>query len=206
MQRTNNERILLVDDSLHRCKLIARVLAGSGYVVHAAHTGEEGLVLVGREPTPDLVLMDVLLPGISGIEACRRICEPAQRKSPPVLLLSARATRTTEQAEGLEAGAVGYIAWPISARELNARVSAALGTNRQPREETTELSPRQLEVVAWLAAGLTTKEIAGKLGVTVRTAETHRAAILRRLGMHSSTHLVRYAIERGITPESLGLL
>lgn len=207
MQRMNNKRILLVDDSLQRCSVIARVLAGSGCVVHAAHTGEEGLVLVGREPTPDLVLMDVLLPGISGIEACRRICEPAPKKSPPVLLLSARATRTTEQAEGLEAGAVGYIAWPVSARELKARVSAALGTNRhQQKEATPELSPRQLEVVAWLAAGLTTKEIAGKLGVTVRTAETHRAAILRRLGMHSSTHLVRYAIERGITPESLGLL
>ena len=205
MQQERSRRILLVDDSLERGGLISRVLAKAGYAVNTVLTGEECLSLIGRQPV-DLVLMDVVLPGISGIETCRRLCHSASRKSPPVLLISAIAIRSADQAEGLEAGAIGYIAWPISARELHARVSAALGTNRQPREETTELSPRQREVVAWLAAGLTTKEIAGKLGVSVRTAETHRAAILRRLGLHSSTHLVRYAIERGITPESLGLL
>lgn len=206
MQSADAKRILLVDDDLQRCSLITRVLAGSGYVVRAAHTGEQALDLVSREPTPDLVLMDVVLPGISGIEACRQIGERARKRSTPVLLMSGCAIGSIEQAEGLEAGAVGYVAWPISARELKARVSAALGTNQRPQSEhTPDLSPRQLEVVAWIAEGLATKEIAVKLGISVRTAETHRAAILRRLGLRSSSLLVRYAIERGITPNTLGL-
>lgn len=204
MAAAKASHILLVDDDLSRAKAMTRVLARAGYVVRVAQTAEQGLELVGVEPHPDLVLMDVVLPGISGIEACRRICERALEKSPPVLLISALATDSVQQAEGLEAGAVGYIALPISMRELKARVSAALGKNQQHRrEDGPELSPRQLEVLAWIAEGLSTKEIAVKLGITVRTAETHRAAIRRRLQLPSSL-LVRYAVERGITPQPPG--
>lgn len=203
MQQETRKRILLVDDNLERGVLISRMLSDATYLTNTVPTGEECLKFLRRHSV-DLVLMDVVLPGISGVETCRRLSMRARRTPPPVLLLSAIAVRSSDQAEGLEAGAIGYIAWPVSARELRARVSAALGTNRLPqKEKAPELSPRQLEVVAWIAAGLTTKEIAGKLGVAVRTAETHRAAILRRLEFRSSTLLVRYAIERGITPESL---
>jgi DNA-binding NarL/FixJ family response regulator len=206
MQRTNPKHILLVDDNLQRCGAIARILSSAGYSVRTAHSAEEGLDLIDRQPAPDLVLMDVRLPGISGLEACRRICSDRRRKPMLILRISSVAVSSTERAKGLEAGAVDYVAWPISSRELKARVSAVLGTNRPAvKEGKLDLSPRQLEVVAWIAEGLTTKEVAAKLGVTVRTAETHRAAILRRLGFHSTAQLVRFAIERGVTTDSLGL-
>ncbi len=205
MKYAGRKRILLIDDSPTRRELIARVLSRSHYAVRATDTAEDGLNLLVRHAF-DLVLMDIILPGVSGIEACRRIVAKNRTRSVPIILLSAIKVSSASQAEGLEAGAIGYLEWPVSARELKARVSAALGTNLpQAAEEIPELSPRQLEVTAWIAEGLTTKEVAEKLQISVRTAETHRAAILRRLGFRSTAHLVGYAIERRITPESLRL-
>jgi len=118
-------RILVVDDEPHSLRLTARVLERASYQVTTAETGEAGLRLV-RIEKPALVLLDVVLPDINGIEVCRRIKADADLANVCVVLLSSSRTASESQAEGLEAGADGYIARPVSNREILARVEAML--------------------------------------------------------------------------------
>ncbi len=121
MGANGKERILIVDDNPHLLKGQARILEKAGYETFQADTGEEG-VEIARKVAPDLVLLDVLLPGIDGREACRRIKE--KNSGIFVILLSSLNITSDQQAEGLEVGADGYIARPVTNRELVARVRA----------------------------------------------------------------------------------
>ena len=114
-------RVLLVEDDSHVRYATARLLEGAGYEVSEAQTGNEGLRLA-QEQKPDLVLLDVALPDIDGFEVCQRIKEEPALAGCFVILASGVRTESDGQGEGLEAGADGYIARPISSRELLARV------------------------------------------------------------------------------------
>lgn len=117
--------ILLVDDDRLVLEALRRLLAPQGYTLFAACSGAEALRLA-REQRPDLVLLDVVLPDLDGLEVCRRIkADPATAAS-MVILLSGVKTSSDAQADGLEAGADGYVVRPISNRELAARVEAQL--------------------------------------------------------------------------------
>jgi PAS domain S-box-containing protein len=118
-------KILVVVDEPNSLRLTGRVLERAGYHVITAATGEDGLRRVRREK-PTLVLLDVLLPDINSTEVCRRIKADASLADICVVLISASETASERQAEGLEAGADGYIARPVSNRELLARVEAML--------------------------------------------------------------------------------
>ncbi|MBN1581734.1 MAG: PAS domain-containing protein [Anaerolineae bacterium] len=118
-------QILIVDDEPHSLFLTSRVLQKAGYETLEASTGQEGLQLASQE-RPDLVLLDVMLPDINGIELCKRIKTQARAARTFVILLSASAITSELQASGLEAGADGYVARPVSNRELLARVEAML--------------------------------------------------------------------------------
>ncbi|NIN65446.1 MAG: response regulator, partial [Anaerolineae bacterium] len=123
-------------------------LRGAGYEVVEASTGSDGLRLV-REKEPDLVLLDVMLPDINGIEVCRQIKANADLTGIHVVVLSAFQTTPDDQADGLEAGADGYIARPITNRELLARVEAVLRLKRAEhalRERTRQLEERVKEL------------------------------------------------------------
>ncbi len=130
-------RILVVDDTPEILELTGALLREAGYAVIEARCGEEAIRLATASP-PDLVLLDVMLPDLSGFEVCRRLkAEPEVRKCAVVLISSAE-TASETQAEGLEGGADGYIARPISNRELLARVEAMLRLKRA--EEATRTS------------------------------------------------------------------
>jgi len=116
-------RVLIVDDDADVLRAHSRLLKGAGYRVIEASTGGEGLRLA-RENRPNLILLDVVLPDVDGVEVCRRLrADPALRGT-FIVLLSGLKTASDEQAEGLEGGADGYIARPISNRELLARVQS----------------------------------------------------------------------------------
>ena len=117
--------ILVVDDNPLVLLGTSRVLRAAGYTVIEASTGEEGLRLV-RERRPDLVLMDVCLPGISGLEAVQEIKADPELATIFVVIISASATSSERQAGGLDVGAEGYIVRPIPYQELLARVNAFL--------------------------------------------------------------------------------
>jgi two-component system cell cycle response regulator DivK len=118
------ERILVVEDNAKNLKLIRDVLQFSGYEVVEARSGEEGVELAGRH-SPDLVLMDLQLPGMDGVEALRLLRADPVTKSVPVVAVTAFAMET-DRDRTLHAGFDGYVEKPISVRALPSQVKSFL--------------------------------------------------------------------------------
>ena len=112
--------VLIVEDELAQREVLAYNLKAEGFDVVAAEDGEEGLLLV-EEEAPDVIVLDWMLPGISGSEICRRLKTRASTKSIPVIMLSAR-SEEVDKVRGLEIGADDYVVKPYSVKELMARV------------------------------------------------------------------------------------
>jgi len=211
-------RILVVDDhDLMRRGIKTLLSAKPGWeVVGEAHTGREA-VTKAEELKPDIVILDVSMPDLNGIEAARRI-----RKSCPnteVLVLS---VHYSDQliCDVLEAGVRGYIVKSDSDRDLviaveklaehkpffTPRATEVILSNfngNRPRVDLPEtlrdrLTSREREIVQLLAEGKSSKEVASSLWLSVKTVETHRANIMRKLQLHSVTELVRYAVRNQI--------
>jgi PAS domain S-box-containing protein len=125
----NTTKVLVTDDDPDVLLLTTTVLRRAGYEVLAAATGHEGLMAV-RAHRPDVVLMDVVLPDISGIEACRQIKEDDDLKDIFVILTSGIQTSSDHQAKGLNMGADGFIVKPISNKELLARIQSMVRIKR----------------------------------------------------------------------------
>jgi CheY-like chemotaxis protein len=106
--------ILVVEDNERNLKLLRDVLEYAGYDVHAARTAEDGITLAANEP-PDLVLMDLQLPGIDGVEALRRLRESPRTADIPVVAVTAQAMKQDRE-RALRAGFDGYVEKPISVR------------------------------------------------------------------------------------------
>ena len=136
-------RVLVVDDSAPNVKLLEDLLAFHGFEVHAAASGEAALAAV-REASPDLVLLDVLMPGMSGYDVCRALRADAAHAMLPIVILTALDEREA-RARGLEAGADDFISRPLHAPELIARVRSLLRIKRL--YETVQRQAAQL--AAW---------------------------------------------------------
>jgi DNA-binding response OmpR family regulator len=118
---TTTPRVLNIEDDPNVAEVVTRYLEREGYVVEAADDGLEGLERALSDP-PDLVVLDLMLPALSGLEVCRRL----RAKAPvPVIMLTARGEEV-DRIAGLELGADDYVAKPFSPRELTARVKAVL--------------------------------------------------------------------------------
>jgi two-component system response regulator MprA len=128
------ERILVVDDDIAITAALRRALSFDGYNVSIAHDGEEGLRAV-RDQAPDLVVLDVLMPGIDGLEFCRRL---RGGDDTPVLMLTAR-DEIADRVRGLDAGADDYLVKPFATDELLARVRALLRRREQHRDTAATL-------------------------------------------------------------------
>jgi DNA-binding response OmpR family regulator len=117
-------RLLVVEDDEDFRAVLKDVLGGAGYEVHAAVNGEEGLALYA-EKSPDLVVLDVHLPDMTGIDICRRIRGAGPRPGTPIILCTVRA-EFGPVSEGLAAGADDYVVKPFEVHDLLARVESAL--------------------------------------------------------------------------------
>ena len=135
------ESVLVVDDEEDILELVTYNLAKEGYQVSAASTGEEGLNLV-RSRKPDLVVLDLMLPGTDGLEICRAIKADPKTNKTPVIMLTAKGEEA-DIVQGLELGADDYITKPFSPRVLLARVKAVLRRDasggRNPKTSTSEI-------------------------------------------------------------------
>ncbi len=139
----NKETILLIEDEKNIFELLKYNLQKEGFKIFWAPDGKEGLELFSREK-PDLVLLDLMLPGLDGLEVCRRLREKAGF-SVPIIMLTARSDEI-DKILGLEMGADDYITKPFSVRELLARIKAALRRTQTP-EKGEKISRGFLELI-----------------------------------------------------------
>jgi two-component system phosphate regulon response regulator PhoB len=140
-------RILVVDDTPMNVKLLEGVLSGHGYAVSTAPSGPVALERV-REDRPDLVLLDVVMPEMSGYEVCRRLRADEATRLLPVIMVTAL-DPSTERVKGIEAGADDYLTKPFSPKELAARIKAVL-RRRAPQlaDDVVEIGGLRLDPAA----------------------------------------------------------
>lgn len=208
-----NIKIVVVDDHTIVRQGLKMILAAQPdiEVVGEAANGREAVDLV-QKLKPDIVLMDVAMPELNGIDATRRMVEANSRLKILVLSMHKEAVYVREI---LRAGARGYILKDAIDTELLSAVrSVARGDGyispavsgallNDYRKDVTDpadlLSNREREVLQLIAEGKTNKEIAGKLNLSVYTIDSHRGKIMEKLNLHSTGELVRFAIKHGLT-------
>jgi len=127
MEQTKQAAILVVDDDAFNLKLLKIPLAAEGYAVRTAASGEEALASVA-EQLPDLILLDVMMPGIDGFEVTRRLKADARTRSIPIIMVTALEDRES-RIKGLENGAEEFLTKPVSRAELQMRVKSLLKLN-----------------------------------------------------------------------------
>jgi DNA-binding NarL/FixJ family response regulator len=198
-------RVVVADDhSMFRQGLVALLgEAGGIEVIGQASRGDEALRLIG-ELSPDVAILDVSMPGATGIEVAQRLT--AANAATRVVLLTMHADATHAR-QAIEAGVRGYVLKSAVFDELLRAISTALEgglfltatlTAKVVRgDHRPALTERELEILAMIADGKTSRTIARKLGITVRTVETHRANMMAKLDVDNAAALVRYAVENG---------
>ena len=128
MSSANQPRVLVVEDEPAQREVLAYNLEAEGFLVDKAENGEEALLLVD-EALPDVIVLDWMLPNVSGIEICRRLKMRTETRSVPIIMLSAR-SEEVDRVRGLETGADDYVVKPYSVAELMARIRAQLRRTR----------------------------------------------------------------------------
>lgn len=212
---TNKIRVLLVDDHVLVRAGIRSLLEKMPFVEVAgeADNGREALELVRNSP-PDIVLMDIAMKELNGLEASSRMVKEFPQVK--VIILSMLA-KEDFVGQALRSGAKGYLLKDAATTELEKALTTVMqdGTylsstvsrmvaNRNISLENgsqsplDQLTPRQREILQLIAEGKSTKEIAFMLEVSAKTVETHRALLMDRLGIHDVPGLVRYAIRIGL--------
>jgi DNA-binding NarL/FixJ family response regulator len=210
-------RVLLADDhQLFRQGMRSMLANDAGIEVVGEAASGRSAVELARQLVPDVIVMDISMPDLNGIDATRRIKE----RSPGIQVLAVSAHADRRFVTGvLAAGAAGYILKDSAFEELcraihtvagkqvylspavaGGVVEASLGrTPANGASGAAVLTSRQREVLQLLAEGLNAKRIAARLHVSVKTVETHRAQTMKKLGCHSVADLTKYAIREGIT-------
>jgi len=209
-------RLLIVDDhQLVRSGLRRLLEAEEDLTVDDEAGTAHDAVRLARLHKPDLILLDIVMPGGSGIDAIPQILEAAPDAR--ILALSMQDDPSYVR-QAFAAGANGYVLKEAADDELLAAIRevaaggryvdpqlgarlAAADATAQAEAEADPLSDREREVLRLLALGHTNQEISKMLYISVRTAETHRARIMQKLRLDSRAELVRYAIERGLLQE-----
>jgi len=191
--------VLVVDDAPDTLRMLCDALAGEGYTVLVAR---DGLQALGRLDvvTPDAILLDGVMPGLSGFETCQRIKAHPRGGGVPVIFMTGL-SETADVVAGFDAGGVDYVVKPIRIEEVLARLNTHVRNARAARQPAqaaahptppeadrlshAALTPRETEVLAWLARGKTNRDIAEILGMSHRTVNKHLEHIFEKLGVET---------------------
>ncbi|MEL6170759.1 MAG: phosphate regulon transcriptional regulator PhoB [Pseudomonadota bacterium] len=212
--------VLLVEDEPAQREVLAYNLEADGFIVIKAENGEEALMLV-KESAPDLILLDWMLPNVSGIEVCRQLKSRPETRSLPIIMLSAR-SEEVDRVRGLETGADDYVIKPYSVMELMARVRAHLRRTRPATvgerleyqgivldaetyrvtrdEQELKLGPTEFRLLAtfiekpgrvWSREQLLDRVWGRDIYVDTRTVDVHIGRLRKALCLHGGEDLLR---------------
>jgi len=198
--------VLVVDDAPDTLRMLCDALAREGYTVLVARDGPQALARLDVV-TPDAILLDGVMPGWSGFETCQRIKAHPVGQAIPVIFMTGLSD-TTDVVTGFEVGGVDYVVKPIRIEEVLARLNAHVRNARAARQALAQasmqqrplplnaspetdrllqaaLTPRETEVLTWLARGKTNRDIAEILGMSHRTVNKHLEHIFEKLGVET---------------------
>lgn len=205
--------VLVVDDAPDTLRMLCDALAREGYTVLVARDGLQALDRLDVV-VPDAILLDGVMPGLSGFETCQRIKAHPQGETVPVIFMTGL-SETADIVAGFEAGGVDYVVKPLRIEEVLARLNTHVRNARAAREARAAvqrasdassafsvaaaaasaasaerlshaaLTPRETEVLTWLARGKTNRDIADILGMSHRTVNKHLEHIFEKLGVET---------------------
>jgi DNA-binding NarL/FixJ family response regulator len=213
-----NINVMLVDDHRMVSEALSALLSRETdmEVVAIADNGREA-VRVAKEVMPDVIVMDLAMPEMNGLDACRNIISESPECK--VIALSMHSDRRYV-VEALKSGARGYILKESAFTALAGAIRGVMDDNgyldpkitgiimkdyflhmKEPSSDYDQmpLSSREREVLQLIAEGINTKEIAFKLNISIKTVETHRRQIMQKLNLSNIAELTRYAIKEGVT-------
>ena len=206
-------KVVLADDHAIIAEGLARLIGDVADLLGQVNDGRR-LVEEVRRLRPDIVVTDITMPGMSGIDAMRQL--KTEGSEARFIFLTIH-TEARLAAEAMRSGASGYLLKQAAGNELFDAIHAAMSgrtyltplitgdvlrkLTSPPDAAERELTPRQREVLRLLAEGKRMKEIASELDISVRTVENHKAQLLQVLSLGSTADLVRFAIKQHIVPE-----
>jgi DNA-binding NarL/FixJ family response regulator len=210
MTTTKKARILLADDHSLVAAGISKLLEAEFDLIGTVGDGR-ALVASAKADRPDIVLLDISMPILNGIEAARQI--RAALPDVKIIFVTVHSDNAYVM-EAFRAGASGYVLKRSAASELSVAIQEVLNGNlyvtpligkgaveglRNGNEtQTSLLTGRQREVLQLVAEGYSAKEIAGLLGISSKTVEFHKGLIMKKLDLHSTAELTQYALQHGI--------
>jgi DNA-binding NarL/FixJ family response regulator len=197
-------RILVIDDEEQIRRALKSVLQARHYEVELAATAEAGIEATA-EHTPDAIILDLTLPGMSGFEACRQLREWYDG---PILVLSVRAD-DEDKISALDLGADDYLTKPVGKADLLNAIRSRLQradqqtkaefnpdfSSAKPLEKVLDLTPRVAETLLWIAQGKTNGDIASILGISEATVKKHVLEIFQALSVETRTAASLRALE-----------
>lgn len=216
-------RLLMADDHSIMLAGLRKLVEGTCEVIGAVEDGR-ALVEAAEQLRPDLILVDISMPLLNGMDAARQIKKSVPDAKLIFLTMHASPVFATE---ALQAGASGYLLKQSAASELPQAIETVLNgqvyltpaitrpvldsivkrksTPMQLRKSLTQLTPRQREVLQLLAEGKSPKDIAQLLNVSLKTVEFHKTRLMEQLDLHSTLALAKYAIAEGLVSADTGL-
>lgn len=210
-------RLLVVDDEAILLKAVAATLRAEGFDVTTARSGADALVSI-NQTMPDLIISDIRMPGMDGYELARVLRSNARTALVPIVFLTAKGERK-DRIDGFRSGVDAYLTKPFDPDELLAVISGILNRVERTGAEIARLmssvkgeelaatefvfdedfTEAEIRVARFVAEGLSNKEIASELDLSVRTIEGHISNILSKKGWSSRVEIARHIIKRGST-------
>jgi len=198
--------VFVIDDDLSVRKGLRRLLSASGYESEVFASAADFLARA-EHPGPSCLVVDVQLPGLSGIELQETLLHH-QRDEQLVFITGHGNVPMCAQA--MNAGAVDFLSKPFKSRELLKCVESDLASSARSRRSAAEkkearrlldsLTPRELQVMHLLTAGMLNKEVGAELGLAVKTVKVHRGRVTQKLGVHSVVEMMRLAAKAEVAP------
>ena len=203
-----SKRLLIVDDDPNLLRAVAACLRGEGYEVDTARSGDEALIHIAQR-LPDLIVSDIRMPRMDGYALARQLRSNPRTDLIPIIFLTAK-DESSERIAGIRAGVDAYLTKPFEPDELiavigniltrvertHAEIARLIGSNTGNNITFTDeqLTEAEERIASAVASGLSNKEIASELGLSVRTVENHISHILAKKNFENRVEIARYVL------------